>query len=617
MGKKAFVLALSVCALVAATVFSEGKPEKETPAAAATGEPQYGGTLTQKIWWNGNGTNTWDTSDLAKGISAHTWTSPYAETLLIGDIDKYGPRGSKEYAFTAWELVPEQYLKGALAESWEWSGPLTLVYHIRHGVMWTGRKGVMDARELTADDVAFSMNRTWKRFREQGNVEFNYVKSVEAKDKYTLVIELNSFYADWAFHLGYRGIVEAIYPPEVAKAGPADWRNAVGTGPFILTNYVDGSQAVYDRNPNYWGTAVINGKEYKLPFVDKLVIPIIPDMSTNIAALRTGKIDWVINVPLEYADTLKKTSPDLKLSKYLAGQTDFASLKMTEPPFDNKNVRRAMMIGTDWPAVAKTVYGEADIYAEPLNALTPYWVPGDKLPDNIKELYSNDPAKAKKMLADAGYPNGFKMQMYATDEKSKAAIELLKDQWQKRLNVDLELMPVEGTVLGGLVSGRGTKERPADYHGSVIMTMSTASPWVCLDRVGLITSFKNPARYDRQVLLRWVCQGQGGEGREQAGRAAHGHLAALAGRRPVPPVPEPLQPDGVLAVGQELLRRGRERLLQLRGHAVPHLDRPEAQEVDGVLERPRSSAARQEAAARLAGLCKSDRPIDKRDDFGR
>jgi peptide/nickel transport system substrate-binding protein len=502
MGKRALVLALSVCALVAATVFSEGKPEKETPAAATAGGPQYGGTLTQKIWWNGNGTQTWDTSDLAKGISAHTWTSPYAETLLIGDIDKYGPRGNKEYAFTAWELVPEQYLKGALAESWEWTAPLTLVYHIRHGVMWAPRKGVMDARELTADDIAFSMNRTWKRFREQGNVEFNYVKSITARDKYTLVIELNSFYADWAFHLGYRGIVQAIYPPEAAKAGPADWRNAVGTGPFILTDYVDGSEAVYEKNPSYWGTAVIDGKEYKLPFVDKLVIPIIPDMSTQVAALRTGKIDWVINVPLEYTDTLKKTSPDLKLSKYLAGQTDFASLKMTEPPFDNKNVRRALMIGTDWEAVATTVYGEADIYAEPLNALTPYWVPPDKLPPNIKELYSNDPAKAKKMLVDAGYPNGFKMQMYAAadSEKSKAAIELLKDQWQKRFNINLELMPVEGAVLGGLVSGRGSKERPGDYHGSVIMTMSTCSPWVCLDRVGLITSFKNPARYDSKYF---------------------------------------------------------------------------------------------------------------------
>ena len=498
MEKRAFVLLL-VFALLATLVFAKGEEEKE---AAAAGGPQYGGTLTQKIHWSGGGAQTWDTSDLAKGIGAHTWTSPYAETLLLGDVEKYGPRGNNEYGFKAWELVPEPYLKGQLAESWEWTAPLTLVYHIRKGVMWAGRKGVMEPRELTAEDIAFSMNRTWKRFQEQGNVQFDYVKSVKAKDKYTVVIDFNEYYADWAFHLGYRGIVQAIYPPEVVKAGAADWKNAVGTGPFMITNYVDGAQAVYEKNPNYWGKTTIDGKEYQLPFVDKLVIPIIPDMSTSIAALRTGKIDWQINVPLEYTETLTKTSPDLKLVKYLAGQTDFAALKMTEPPFDNVNVRRALMIGTDWAAIAKTVYLEADVHAGPLNALTPYYTPMDKLPPEIKVLYSNDAAKSKKMLADAGYPNGFKMKMHvsSTSEKGQAAIEMLKDQWQKRLGIDLEMVPTENTQLGGLVSGRGTPDRPADYQGSVIMTMATATPWVCLDRVGLITSFKNPARYDSKYF---------------------------------------------------------------------------------------------------------------------
>jgi peptide/nickel transport system substrate-binding protein len=497
--EKVFILLLAF-ALIATLAFAGGKKEKET-ITTVPGEPQYGGTLTQKIHWCGDGSQTFDTSDLAKGIPAHTWTSPYAETLLIGDIEKYGPRGSNEYGFKAWELVPEPYLKGCLAESWEWTAPLTLVYKIRKGVMWTGRKGVMEPRELTADDIAYSMNRTWNRFRDQGNVQFDYVKSVTAKDRYTLVIDFNTYYADWAFHLGYRGIIQAIYPPEVVKAGASDWKNAVGTGPFIITSYIDGSQAVYERNPNYWGKTTINGKEYQLPFVDKLLIPIIPDMSTTIAALRTGKIDWQINVPLEYTDTLTKTSPDLKLVKFLAGQTDFAALKMTEPPFDNVNVRRALMIGTDWQSIAKTVYLDADVHCGPLNALTPYYTPMDKLPPEIRVLYSNDPEKAKQMIIDAGYPKGFKMKMHvsSTSEKGQAAIEMLKDQWRK-LNVDLEMVPVESTLLGGMVSGRGTKERPGDYEGSCIMTMATCTPWVCLDRVGLMTSFKNPARYDSKYF---------------------------------------------------------------------------------------------------------------------
>jgi peptide/nickel transport system substrate-binding protein len=494
--RKALFGVMLAFTLVAVLVYAEGAKDTGT-AAAATGEPQYGGTLTHKIHWNGGGTQTWDTSDLARGISAHTWTSPYAETLLIGDIEKYGPRGNKEYSFAAWELVPEPYLKGHLAESWAWTGPLTLTYKIRKGVMWTGKPGVMDAREMTAEDIAYSMNRTWQRYKQQGSKQFDYVKAVTAKDKYTLVIDLNKYYADWAFHLGYRGIVQAIYPREVAEKGAHDWRNQVGTGPFMLTNYVEGSQAVYDKNPNYWDKTTINGKEYKLPFVDKLVIPTIPDMSTAVAALRTGKIDWQVNVPLEFTETLQKSSPGLKFTKYLAGQTAFAALKMTQKPFDDVRVRRALMIGSDLEAVAKTVYIDADVHGGPMNALTPYYTPMDQLPPEVKELYSNDQAKAKKLLAEAGYPNGFKMKMYVngTDLKTQAAIELLKDQW-KGMNVELEMVPVEGSNLANREAGRGTPQRPGDYEDSLISTMATCTPWVAYDRLGLITSIKNPARYD-------------------------------------------------------------------------------------------------------------------------
>ena len=508
MSRRVIVL-LALLVLVAGFGFAAGQDEQGDVEMAEG--PTYGGTLTQKIHWGGNGVDTFDTSDLAQGVLAHTWTSPYAETLLIGDIETYGPRGSGEYDFTAYELVPEQYLKGHLAESWEWTGPLTLEYKIREGVMWTSREGVMESRELTAEDIAFSMNRTLTRFREQGSRQFDYVETVSAPGRYDLMITLNEYYADWAFHLGYRGIVQAIYPPEVVEAGPADWRNAVGTGPFKITNYVDGSQAVYEKNPDYWDSTTIDGEEYQLPFVDRLVIPIIPDMSSTIAALRTGQIDWQVNVPLEYRDSLQQTSPELILKEYLAGQTDFAALKMTEPPFDDVRVRRALMIGSDWETIAEDVYLGADVHAGPMNALTPYYTPMDELPEDVKVLYSNDPEMASELLAEAGYPDGFEFTMYVDNgnQSGMSAIEVLQDQWATRFNIELQMQPLDGTQIGGLVSGRGTEERPGDYSGSVIMTMATTTPWVAYDRLGLISSFKNPARYDDEYFAARFAEAEG------------------------------------------------------------------------------------------------------------
>lgn len=508
MLKKLAMFAL-VFAVVAAATFAGG--QRDTEAVEPATDPEYGGTLTHKIHWGGGGVNTFDTSDLARGVLAHTWTSPYAETLLIGDIETYGPRGTGEYDFTAYELVPEQYLKGHIAERWEWEDPLTIVFHIREGVMWTGRDGIMDSREMTAEDIAFSMNRQWERYKEQGSRQFDYISSVSARDRYTLEVQLHNFYADWAFHLGYRGITQALIPPEVAEAGPQDWRNAVGTGPFKITNYVDDSQAVFERNPDYWDVATIDGQEYELPFVDRLVIPIMPDMSSTIAALRTGQIDWQVNVPMEYRDTLRNSSPELVLEDYLAGQTGFIALNLTKEPFSDRNVRRALMMGTDLESIAEDVYIEADVHGGPLNALTPYYTPMDELPDSVRELYSNDPDRAAQMLADAGYPDGFSMSMYVANnnQTAMAAIEMLEDQWRNRFNIDLQMRPVDSAQLGNLESGRHTEERPGGMEDSLIMTMATTTPWIAFDRLGLYDSFKNPSQYDDQHFAETFAAAEG------------------------------------------------------------------------------------------------------------
>ncbi|MBA7585363.1 hypothetical protein ES708_27338 [subsurface metagenome] len=347
----------------------EEEEEEEEVVEPAVGEPQRGGTLTLKFSWIGDiGSDEWDAAHWWYGYGARQWGSPYLPFLLLGDIERYGPRGTNEYAFNAWECVPEAYLGGSMAESWEWTTPLTLVFNIRQGVMWTGREGVMDAREFTAYDVEYSLNRTLETWLDLGAGGFEYIDSITALDRYTVVIECNEFYADWAFHFGY-GWLAPLYPEEVVEAGSTDWRNQVGTGPFILMDHVAGSQATYERNPNYWGTTTINGKEYSLPFVDKLILPVIDDMSTLIAAVRTGAVDWATAIPLLYEDTLSTTAPDLIKMRYLTSSFNSLGFQCDQEPWNNRNVRRALMIGTNLEAMRDAIWLDGQLHAWEFNTL--------------------------------------------------------------------------------------------------------------------------------------------------------------------------------------------------------------------------------------------------------
>jgi len=236
---------------------------------------------------------------MRQGIDPKTWdvvfggsqsyTAPYMPYLIVGDVEKYGPRGTNEWAFQTEVEVPEQFIKGDLAETWE----ITMdkaVFHLRQGVMWTGNDHIgMEPREVTADDVVQALQRAITS--PYGTASYYYVEDIYAEDKYTVVFE-------WTYNFGwvlwFDGMLAGIFPPEAlaAEGGLADWRNQVGCGPFILDNYVEGTAATYLKDPNYTREkTTINGKEYQIPFIDKLVIPTVLDEASWVAALRTAKID--------------------------------------------------------------------------------------------------------------------------------------------------------------------------------------------------------------------------------------------------------------------------------------------------------------------------------------
>ncbi|ETR76872.1 peptide ABC transporter substrate-binding protein [Afipia sp. P52-10] len=367
--------------------------------------PKYGGTLE---------ISTVNATISALSFDSYDWpwkhnhdTGQVYEQLFAADISKAKSRGGK-FSLIPDAYVPTELIRGELAEKWEWQeNPLRLVITLRKGVMFPEKPGVMKAREFVADDVVFSFKRLASSPKATKNY-FDYIKDVTAPDKHTVVFEMNQFNAEWDYRFGY-GYYSAIIPKEVVDAGASNWKNVNGTGPFKLTDYVQGNSNTYEKNPDYWDKETINEKEFKLPYIDKLVYRIIKDEATRITALRTGKLDIMELVRWQDVETLKKSTPDLKWNRWLATSGTFLAMRVDTKPFDDIRVRRAMNMAINKEEIIKAYYnGNAELFAYPQHPdYGAYFQPLNEQPASVQELFKYDPAKAKKLLAEAGYPNGF------------------------------------------------------------------------------------------------------------------------------------------------------------------------------------------------------------------
>jgi len=433
------VLLLSCCISVAASAAS-AQTAKPAAGGLEAEPPRYGGSLEVGTVHVAINAISWDQGDWPWKFNHDAGNID--ESLMAADLNQSIGRGGK-YAFTAFGFLPSDAIRGELAESWEWETPMRLVFHLRKGIMYPDKPGVMASREFTANDVIFAQNRMAVSPKQVGDL-YAFIDKTTARDKYTVVYDLKEYVADWDLRLGY-GFTAAIQPKEVADAGAADWKNANGTGPFRLTNYVSGNSHVYEKNPIYWGKDTVGGTEYKLPFVDKVTYRIIKDQATQVTALRSGQLDILEYISWENVDTLKKSSPELKWSRVLGSPRMFA-MRIDTKPFDDIRVRKALNFAVDKEAVVKSFYGgNAEMFGFPMHPdWTGYYEPLESMPDDIKELYKFDVGKAKKLLAEAGLANGFtvKTQVCACDPVGVEMLAMLAGYFEA-VNVKLDVQVME------------------------------------------------------------------------------------------------------------------------------------------------------------------------------
>jgi len=455
--------------------------------------PQYGGNLEIGTVYYTISALSFDNYDFAWKHN-HDTGAVY-EQLFATDLSQAQHNGGK-FAFVADAWIPTEAMRGELAEKWEWNkDPLQLIVTLRKGVMFPEKPGVMKSRELVADDIVYTFNRLNSSPKKIAYY-FDFVSSIQARDKYTVVFNMKEYNAEWAYRFGY-GYYSGIIPHEVVEAAPdnagaKDWKNVNGTGPFMLSDYVAGNSQTYSKNPNYWDKEKIGGTAYKLPFVDKVIYRIIKDEATVVTAFRTGKLDMLEAVRWQNVESLKKTNPQIQWHRYLAMGGQYLAMRVDTKPFDDVRVRRALNMAVNKKEIVESYYnGNAELFAYPQHPeYVGYFEPLESMPDSVKELFAYDPDKAKKLLAEAGYPDGFtfKVQVCSCSPEHADLLPLVAG-YLEQIGVKMEIQPME---YGAFLSAMTTQTNAPGYF----MGNGHTNPTTTLRKNFVMGQVWNPSQWN-------------------------------------------------------------------------------------------------------------------------
>ncbi|GAB5098367.1 ABC transporter substrate-binding protein [Caballeronia sp. HLA56] len=322
----------------------------------------------------------------------------------------------------------------ALAEKWELSSDgLTYTFHLRPNVQFQTTDYFKPTRPLNADDVVFTFERMlsdsnpWHKIagasgfphaQSMGLVKL--IKAVTKVDDKTVKFELNEQNATFVpiLTMGFASIYSAEYADKLLKANQQVDLNSkpVGTGPFVLKSYTKDAVIRYDVNQRYWGPK---------PKVDRLIYAITPDAAVRAQKIKAGECQIALSPkPQDVLDAKKDKS--LKVSETPAFMTAFVALNTQKKPLDNPKVRQALNMAFDRTTYTKTVFENTGT-----PAVNPY-PPNTWSYDKNIAAYKYSPDAAKKLLADAGLPNGFETTIWVRPNGSvlnpnpKAGAELLQ-----------------------------------------------------------------------------------------------------------------------------------------------------------------------------------------------
>lgn len=279
-----------------------------------------------------------------------------------------------------------------LAESWTTPDDTTYVFKLRENVKFH------NGRAMTAEDVKYSFERIMNP--DTASIAKSYfkdVKEINVLDEYTIEFKLEKPYAPFLSYMASSYAV--VVCKEVVEENGDLMQVACGTGPFILEEWVPDNHITLKKNPDYF----IEGE----PSIEKVVYNTMTDEASRLAALRTGKIHITTLSPQSLP--LVKKNPDIQIKSYQSNNYTFLGFNMNIEPFNNQKVRQAMSLAINRDEIAKTVFNGDAVITGPVPTALGKWA----LDVSTNPLYTQDVEKAKALLAEAGYPEGFEMEITA------------------------------------------------------------------------------------------------------------------------------------------------------------------------------------------------------------
>lgn len=386
------ILAL-IAVLVAACTAPATAPATGDEQPVATG-PQRGGTLTMSLG-----------DDFTTFHPFFDVNSRYFKPIFFEPPIRISTEGD----FEPW-----------LAESWEMGEDgKSVTLKLREGIMFH------NGRAMTADDLVWSVELACNQ--EIGHHlgdRFTTCADVTKVDEQTVRIEYSEETASILDGLARL----YIFPQEAAETIETV---PVGTGPFKFTEWVPGDSTTAERFDDYWREGE--------PYLDKIVIKPLPDAQSRIINLQSGTIDLLMDAPLSEKAALEQEA-GMVVGQVAPGFGFWAFLmNVNAPPFDDVRVRQAMQYAIDRQKIVDTVF-----FGEATPVLIPYAQTSWAYPEDLDGYYTYDPEKAKELLAEAGYPDGFATQMLIRGT-SDAHVDQAQVYQQDlaAIGVDIELVPTE------------------------------------------------------------------------------------------------------------------------------------------------------------------------------
>jgi peptide/nickel transport system substrate-binding protein len=367
----------------AAALAAVGLPRK---ARAQT--PKRGGTLTIRAWDPPH----FDHS-LVHAYRTHVPISFTHSRLLR---HRAGP-GVKPGSLT---------LEGDLAESWTQPSDTTYVFRLRRGVRFHPKPPV-NGRELTADDVKYTFERMLTEAGSNASM-YRSIAKIEVLDRYAVRFTLSEPFA-WFLDMVASPMAGGIVAREcVEKFGDLKKAEAViGTGPWMLESYRPNVGIALVRHPGYFVAG--------LPHIDRVELMVDEDNASRMAAFLAGRYDLAWEFPgtinrtdwLQIKDRLRQTRPALQTVEFPSNVVNDFAMRTDGKPWSDVRVRQAVSLALNRREIIEaTLEGEGVVNGPMAAALTDWALPIDQLGEGAR-YYRHDPAEARRLLAAAGYPNGF------------------------------------------------------------------------------------------------------------------------------------------------------------------------------------------------------------------